>query len=231
MPADDRTSGPERAHHTPALPEVEAVQGDLTTLAVDAVVNAANHALAPGGGVCGAIFRAAGSLRLQEACEALGGCSTGDAVATPGFALPARWIVHAVGPVWHGGNSGEDELLASCYRRSLQVAADLGARSLAFPAISTGVYGFPPDRAAAIAVRTVRETPTAVRRVVLVAFDRGTLARYQRLLGEGEGSGAGSGGARSGRVAERPADGVTGPTGGRAGGAGAGGAGAGTPSG
>ncbi|MGH9089351.1 MAG: macro domain-containing protein [Acidimicrobiales bacterium] len=149
---------------------------------VDAVVNAANPALAPGGGVCGAIFRAAGSLRLQEACQALGSCEPGDAKATPGFALPARWIVHTVGPVWHGGTEGEDGALVSCYQRSLSVATEVGARSIAFPAISTGIFGFPPDRAAAIAARTVREMPTDVETVWLVAFDRGTLTRYEALL-------------------------------------------------
>lgn len=164
------------------MPEVEAVRGDITTLEVDAVVNAANPALAPGGGVCGAIFRAAGPLQLQEACRPLGGCEPGDAKATPGFALPARWIVHAVGPVWRGGAQDEDAVLASCYRRAVEVAGDLGARSIAFPAISTGIYGFPPDRAAEIAVRTVAETPALVRKVLLVAFDEATMARYRRLL-------------------------------------------------
>lgn len=167
----------------PGAADVQAVLADITTMDVDAVVNAANPALAPGGGVCGAIFRAAGSLRLQEACQALGGCNAGDAKATPGFALPARWIVHTVGPVWHGGSQGEDEELASCYRRALEVGAELGAGSIAFPAISTGIYGFPAERAAAIAVRTVRGTPTGIGTVFLVAFDQAALARYHRLLG------------------------------------------------
>ncbi len=176
LPAGTRGTGDR------GLPEVEAVRGDITTLEVDAIVNAANPALAPGGGVCGAIFRAAGSLRLQAACAPLGGCEPGDAKATPGFALPARWIVHTVGPVWRGGAQDEDAVLASCYRRSVQVAGALGARSIAFPAISTGIYGFPPDRAAEIAVRTVAEAPALVRKILLVAFDQATMARYRRLL-------------------------------------------------
>jgi O-acetyl-ADP-ribose deacetylase (regulator of RNase III) len=166
------------------MPQViEIVTADITTLEVDAVVNAANAALAGGGGVDGAIHRAAGHADLQAACRALGGCAPGDAKATPGFALPARWIIHTVGPVWRGGDAGEDETLASCYRRSLEVAGGLGARSVAFPAISTGVYGFPADRAARIAVSTVRAAPGPVDRVVLVAFDSATAARYRELMG------------------------------------------------
>ncbi|MEJ5255438.1 MAG: O-acetyl-ADP-ribose deacetylase [Acidimicrobiales bacterium] len=159
----------------------EVVRADITTLQVDAVVNAANEALRRGGGVCGAIFAAAGP-GLEEACAAIGHCATGDAVATDGFALPARWIIHTVGPVWRGGQHGEAELLASCYRRSLEVADELGAHSVAFPAISTGIFGYPPEEAAAIAVRTVCSTPTRVERVLLVAFDAETAARYERLL-------------------------------------------------
>ncbi len=155
--------------------QVETVLGDITAEEVDAVVNAANAALAPGAGVCGAIFRAAGAARLEAACRDLGGCPPGDAKATDGFGLAARWIIHTVGPVWRGGGEGEDELLASCYRRSLEVADELGARSVAFPAISTGIYGFPPDRAAAIAVTTVRGADCGVRLVRLVAFDPDTL--------------------------------------------------------
>jgi len=161
---------------------IEPVRGDITRLEVDAVVNAANQALAGGGGVDGAIHRAAGHRELQEACQKLGGCPTGDAKATPGFALPARWIIHAVGPRWSGGNKGEAELLASCYRRSLEVADELGAKSVAFPAISTGIYGYPADEAARIAVDTVRSTPTAVESVLLVAFDEATHRRYEELL-------------------------------------------------
>lgn len=162
---------------------IEVVLADITTLPVDAVVTAANARLAGGGGVDGAVHRAAGP-ELPAACRAIGACATGDAVATPGFALPARWVIHAVGPVWQGGGAGEAALLASAYRRSLEVADEVGARSLAVPAISTGVYGYPPDEAAAIAVRTVRSTPTAVERVVLVAFDEATAERYRRLLAE-----------------------------------------------
>jgi O-acetyl-ADP-ribose deacetylase (regulator of RNase III) len=162
---------------------IEAVRGDITAQEVDAVVNAANQALAGGGGVDGAIHRAAGHRQLQEACQALGGCDTGDAKATGGFNLPARWIIHAVGPRWRGGDKGEPEQLASCYRRSLEVADELGARSVAFPAISTGIYGYPPEEAARIAVDTLRSTPTEVELVRLVAFDHATLARYRELLG------------------------------------------------
>ncbi len=168
---------------------IDAVCGDIVAERVDAVVNAANSRLAQGAGVCGAIFRGAGPRDLQRACDALGGCDPGDAKATPGFALPARWIVHTVGPVWRGGSDGEDEILASCYRRSVSVAAELGARTIAFPAISTGVYGFPPPRAAEIAVRTLRgmlrepDVEGTVSMVRLVAFDAATFDLYRTLLG------------------------------------------------
>jgi O-acetyl-ADP-ribose deacetylase (regulator of RNase III) len=132
--------------------------------------------------VCGAIFAAAG-WELDEACEAIGHCETGDAVATPGFDLPARWIVHTVGPVWHGGGQDEPALLASCYRRSIEVAAERGARSLAFPAISTGIFGYPAGPAAEIAVATVHEHAGALDLVKLVAFDQATLDLYRELLG------------------------------------------------
>jgi O-acetyl-ADP-ribose deacetylase (regulator of RNase III) len=165
----------------PAL-SVETWKGDITRLEVDAVVNAANSALAGGGGVDGAIHAAAGRRQLSTACAALGGCEPGDAKATPGFALPARWIIHTVGPVWRGGSRGEDAVLASCYRRSLEVAESLGARSIAFPAISTGVYGYPPRLAAEVAVGALRDVDTLVERAILVAFDKGTLEIYEDLL-------------------------------------------------
>jgi len=160
---------------------LQVVRQDITTLDVDAVVNAANERLLGGSGVDGAIHRAAGPGLLAE-CRGLGGCPTGDAKATGGHRLPARWVIHTVGPVWRGGGHGEETLLASCYRRSLEVADDLGAASVAFPAISTGVYGFPRERAADIAVDTLRGTPTAVRDILLVAFDDETRALYERRL-------------------------------------------------
>lgn len=161
---------------------IEAVQGDITREEVDAVVNAANQSLGGGGGVDGAIHRAAGSAELHEACAALGGCPTGDAKATPGFRLTARWIVHAVGPRYRDGRHGEPDLLASCYRRALEVADEVGARSVAFPAISTGIYGYPPAQAASIAVRTLRTADTRVELVRLVAFDAATLRLYEERL-------------------------------------------------
>ena len=161
---------------------MEAVQGDITRERVDAVVNAANQALAGGGGVDGAIHRAAGSHQLQEACAALGGCETGDAKPTPGFGLAARWIIHAVGPRYRDGRHGEPALLAACYRRSLEVAEELGAKSVAFPAISTGIYGYPHEEAATIAVDTIRTTPTTVDLVRLVAFDERSLRLYEERL-------------------------------------------------
>jgi len=165
-----------------AVSRVEAVHGDITAQDTDVVVNAANRRLAGGGGVDGAIHRAAGPADLHAACAALGGCEPGDAKATAGFGLAARWIIHTVGPVWGGGTRREAEVLASCYRRSLEVADGLGARSVAFPAISTGVYGYPPDLAAGVAVATVTACATDVELVRLVAFDRATYDLYRFLL-------------------------------------------------
>ena len=161
---------------------IETARGDITQETVDAIVNAANGALVRGGGVCGAIFAAAGP-ELDDACAALGGCATGDAKATPGFRLPARFIIHAVGPVWHGGDAGEATELASCYHRSVEVASEIGARSIAFPAISTGIYGYPPRPAAEIAVATLRTVDDrTVELARLIAYDAATYALYRALL-------------------------------------------------
>jgi O-acetyl-ADP-ribose deacetylase (regulator of RNase III) len=165
-------------------PAVVVVLGDITEEHVDAIVNAANEALVAGGGVDGAIHEAAGELELSRALRALAGCAVGDAKYTPGFRLPAKFIIHTVGPIWTGGLDREDELLASCYRRSLQVADEIGAGSIAFPAISTGAFGFPEPLAADIAVRTVRTTPTRVSLVRLVTFDPSTYDLYDRLISE-----------------------------------------------
>ena len=157
--------------------KLEAVLGDITKEDVDAIVNAANSSLLGGGGVDGAIHRAAGP-ELDEACRALGGCPEGDAKVTPGFDLPARWIIHAVGPRWRGGSEGEAERLADCYRNSLARADEVGATTVAFPAISTGIFGYPLDAATDIAVETVRSTPTSVATVRFVCFDDTTLRAY-----------------------------------------------------
>jgi O-acetyl-ADP-ribose deacetylase (regulator of RNase III) len=165
--------------------KVEATRGDITTEQVDAIVNAANGALRRGGGVCGSIFAAAGP-DLDAACAAIGGCATGDAVVTPGFALAARWIVHTVGPVWYGGDHGEPALLASCYRRSIEVARTVAATSIAFPAISTGIFGYPHRAAAKIAVASTLATASkhdgALEVVRFIAFDEETLHTYEELL-------------------------------------------------
>ena len=158
-----------------------ALRADITTLEVDAIVNAANSSLLGGGGVDGAIHRAAGP-ELLAACRLLGGCPTGQAKTTRGFRLPARWVIHAVGPVWRGGDQGEPELLAACYRNSLAEADLVGARTVAFPAISTGVYGYPKEAAARIAIDTLRDTPSSVEQAILVAFDEATQQLYDDLL-------------------------------------------------
>jgi O-acetyl-ADP-ribose deacetylase (regulator of RNase III) len=164
---------------------IEAVQGDITEQQVDAIVNAANTTLLGGGGVDGAIHRAAGP-ELLAACRQLGGCPTGEARLTPGFRLPARYVIHTVGPVWTGGRRGEPELLRACYVNSLRLAAAHGVRSIAFPCISTGAYRFPRELAAQIAVAAVRdelERPTPVELVRFVCFSAADLAVYRQLLG------------------------------------------------
>lgn len=163
---------------------IEAVRGDITEQTVDAIVNAANSSLLGGGGVDGAIHRAGGSEILAE-CRQLGGCDTGDAKATTGGRLPARYVIHTVGPVWRGGEAAEEELLAACHRRALEVAAELGCISVAFPAISTGVYGYPVDLAAPVAIAAAGEAQRPpVELIRFVLFSRGHVEAFERALAE-----------------------------------------------
>jgi O-acetyl-ADP-ribose deacetylase len=188
MASEPSSRGEERRDRGRA-PNVEVLLADITTLDVDAVVNAANKSLGGGGGVDGAIHRAAGP-KLHEECKALGGCATGKAKITAGYNLPARHVIHAVGPVWNGGDANEDALLASCYREAIELARERGLRSIAFPSISTGIYGFPADRAARIAVTTVTDelarNPASLERVIFCCFDTRAADLHQAALTGGE---------------------------------------------
>ena len=165
---------------------IAITMGDITHQSVDAIVNAANPSLLGGGGVDGAIHRAAGT-ELLDACRKLGGCETGDAKITKGFRLPARWVIHTVGPIWHGGSSGEAELLAQCYRSCFALAAQQEIRTLAFPSISTGVYGYPVEKASKIALSEIRkglEKNSAIEKVFVICFDAHTYQSYQHAVQE-----------------------------------------------
>ena len=165
---------------------IRVIQGDIVKLEVDAIVNAANSTLLGGGGVDGAIHRAAGPGLLEE-CRILKGCPTGEAKITKGYLLPARWVIHTVGPVWHGGQKGEDDLLASCYRKSLELAREYAVKTIAFPAISTGAYGFPSERAAGIAVSEIRkflQENELPEKIFLVCFNKETCRHLRKALQE-----------------------------------------------
>ena len=161
---------------------IEVIPGDITNLVVDVIVNAANESLLGGGGVDGAIHRAAGP-ELLEACRKLGGCPTGEAKITPGFRLEAKWVVHTPGPIWQGGDAREPVLLESCYRNSFNLALEKSAKSIAFPCISTGVYGYPKDAAAGIALKVMRENEKNLVRILACCFSRGDAELYRSLIG------------------------------------------------
>jgi O-acetyl-ADP-ribose deacetylase (regulator of RNase III) len=169
------------------MDRVQVIQADITTLAVDVIVNAANEGLTGGGGVDGAIHRVAGP-DLADDCRAIGGCPTGEARITRGYRLPASWVIHTVGPIWQGGDGGEPELLASCYRASLALAKDRNLKTIALPAISTGIYGFPAEQAAGIAVRTVAETLAGddhFEAVIFCCFSAASVALHEAALEAG----------------------------------------------